>query len=845
MKTIYRKFLVAIALLVGIESTPALAQVPNCTGPSLIYILEGQTNSIYNYDPSQPPSATNPSLNTIPAFQGAAGITVNTNINGGTPATTFYIVDFSGFYHYYNGTAWVNTGHFSGSALAVNIAGGGAYIYNLAGSAGQVYRYDGTGTGTLLVTIPNYVGPFDLVADCNGDFYALNTNASVMQLQKYSSAGALLQTYAIIGLPAGTGAGGFSIDGNLIYVDDGTNQIYQGTIGAANVTFTAPVQLSSTFSFSDFASCFAGSSGVVLLPEDTIYQCPGAPPVSVTANGAGPFTWSVVSGPATVTPNTGSTITASATATSRIRVASADPNICGSSVDTLTLIVPNVAVNAGADYTIVGCGTYPDTLAATAIANSAMLNLTYAWTPAADIAAGANTLTPTINPTGLTSYVLTVSTAANQGACAFTDTINVNIQDASLTPGYTFTIKFGCAADTVVFTNTSTNATGYIWNFADGTTDTATNPIKIYPTQNTYNVSLTAINKYCRDSVVQNIDTQHPLEALFDVSDDTLCQGATVTFTNNSNFTNLQGPTTFLWQFGDGQTDTVFAPTHTYTRAGVFEATLIATDWLPCRDTFRRLIVVDTLPFLSFVTSDTALCEGQDVGFYPNFLAIGNTGLQWSFGDGITSSVADTIVHAYDTAGLYTVTLTGAYRVCPSLTFTKNVFIKPFPTIDLGPDTTICLNGQPVFVQDRTNFNNPLATWRWNTGDTAASFIIARHPGLYSATVTLAGCSAADSVTLFKDCYADIPNAFSPNNDGINDYFLPRQLLTKSVASFKLVIYNRWGQEIFQTTSLEGRGWDGRFNGREQPEGVYVYQFEALLLNGASEKQQGNVTLLR
>jgi gliding motility-associated-like protein len=58
-------------------------------------------------------------------------------------------------------------------------------------------------------------------------------------------------------------------------------------------------------------------------------------------------------------------------------------------------------------------------------------------------------------------------------------------------------------------------------------------------------------------------------------------------------------------------------------------------------------------------------------------------------------------------------------------------------------------------------------------------------------------------------------------------------------------IYNRWGQLIFETSALDGRGWDGKLNDIPQPEGVYVYVIDAIFKDGQKEHHQGNVTLLR
>lgn len=65
----------------------------------------------------------------------------------------------------------------------------------------------------------------------------------------------------------------------------------------------------------------------------------------------------------------------------------------------------------------------------------------------------------------------------------------------------------------------------------------------------------------------------------------------------------------------------------------------------------------------------------------------------------------------------------------------------------------------------------------------------------------------------------NVPSVFTPNGDGLNDYFFPRQFLAKGLTSFRMEIYNRWGQLIFETTNLEESGWDGRLNNTEQPVG--------------------------
>ena len=79
----------------------------------------------------------------------------------------------------------------------------------------------------------------------------------------------------------------------------------------------------------------------------------------------------------------------------------------------------------------------------------------------------------------------------------------------------------------------------------------------------------------------------------------------------------------------------------------------------------------------------------------------------------------------------------------------------------------------------------------------------------------------------------------------MNDYFNPRDYFQKGLSTFGMTIYNRWGQVIFETKSLEGRGWDGAFNGTPQPEGVYVYVIDATFADGQKVHKVGNLTLIK
>jgi gliding motility-associated-like protein len=132
----------------------------------------------------------------------------------------------------------------------------------------------------------------------------------------------------------------------------------------------------------------------------------------------------------------------------------------------------------------------------------------------------------------------------------------------------------------------------------------------------------------------------------------------------------------------------------------------------------------------------------------------------------------------------------------------------------------------------------------WNTGSTASSIAVTQA-GRYWLKVTDGECSTTDSIRIDRDCYINIPNSFSPDGDGLNDFFFPRDLLSSGLRDFSMTLYNRWGEKVFYTTTLDGRGWDGKLDGVAQSTGVYVYVIEAEFINNLKKTFQGNVTLIR
>jgi len=819
------------------------AQLPNCTGANanLIYYL-GTNGTIQNLDPTLAISATNPSLNTISPQSGSIGISLGKNLNAATPAITFYLSVSSGSgyeYYYYNGTTWVNTGYNSGNAGACNPGGGGNYVFNMTDANGDVYRYDGTANGTFLNSVPGWDGPHDIQGDCAGNFYILSCNSN-QWLHEFNSSGTIINTWTLTGMPATSSGGGMAIINNVVYAYN--SNLWAGPISGTNVSFGSSLGTLNPSPY-DFSSCPIGGTSTGSL--DTSFYCGTGAGVTLTQSGAGPFTWIVASGPAVVTGSGGS-VTVTSSATSLITVI--DSSGCGgsSSVDSTLLVVPTAIVKAGTPGDIVACGTFNDLLNGSLTNTTSWLTYNISWSPAATVLSGGNTMNPAVAPLSTTTYYVMVTTPANEGACVWKDSVLITTVDTSVHAAYTYVVKYGCHGDTVMFTNTTTRAAYYKWVFADGTIDTAKNPTHIFVNQGTYNVTLYGVNPICDDSITQAINLVHPLHASFTTDKDSICQGGQITFTNTSVTTTQNGiGPSFYWTYSDGSNDNTMNTVHTFTAPGVYVVMLAVSDFVPCYDTAYRTVEVDSLPFINFTMSDTVFCQGKGITFIGSYLNEGNTGLIWSFGDNENTTIDDRnpVEHAYELPGTFNIKFAGDYRFCPDTSVTKTIQVNAYPSINLGPDTVMCPNAAPITLVDNTNAGNAGASWLWSTGETTPGITI-QAPGIYYATVTLGGCSATDSVNVLKDCYIDIPNAFTPNGDGVNDYFLPRQLLSSGLTSFSMKIFDRWGELLFETTNIDGRGWDGKFNNVPQPQGVYVYIIDVSFYNGVAEHFNGNVTLM-
>ena len=338
------------------------------------------------------------------------------------------------------------------------------------------------------------------------------------------------------------------------------------------------------------------------------------------------------------------------------------------------------------------------------------------------------------------------------------------------------------------------------------------------------------------DFIVSNALNQPP--------NDSVCLGTAFIFTPLVFPIQGVGPLAYSWDFGDGTTVSNASAVNqikNYPNPGTYTVWLYVTDTAGCMDSAMHTVYVDEPPYVELSATPLEICVGEKVQFIDS-IAKHTFNWVYDFDDGVILSGLHNPTHIFEKSGVYNVTLTGQYLICDDETKDVTITVKDFPLINLGEDKVLCPGLDTVALLE--NIENPNQIMNWSTGETAPS-IEATKTGRYWAMVDNDGCSTTDSIWVKRDCYLNIPNSFSPNNDGRNDYFIPRQLLSSGVIEFDMKIFNRWGETIFKTDKIDGRGWDGKFGGKEQSTGVFVYQIVARWRNGYQNSFRGNVTLLR
>jgi gliding motility-associated-like protein len=479
----------------------------------------------------------------------------------------------------------------------------------------------------------------------------------------------------------------------------------------------------------------------------------------------------------------------------------------------------------------------------------------YALVSIQDSASCSQTQTGSV--TVLVNPLPTASISGTTAVCASAASPNITFTGLTGIPPYTFTYAINSGTNQTISTI--------------GNSNTATVPV-FTSVAGSFIYTLVSVQDSTTCSQTQTgtaTITVNPLPTATISGTASLCKGATapiITFTGS----NATAPYTFTYTLNNGANQTVSTTsgnsvtiTVPTTTAGTFSYSLVSvTDAssTACSQTQSgtAVVTVNPNPVAGFQTADTVVCEPFCVQFQDlSTIATGTTTSLWNFGDGNTGTNPK---HCYVdnsvfTPALFTVTLTVSSDSGCVSTITKNNYItvndKPVANFTVQPSSAKITN--PVIsitdLSSGTNF------WNWNFGDTTTS-VLANPPshtyadtGTYFITLitsTLHQCADTAQLTIIieQDFTFYIPNAFSPNNDGINDTFAGKSLLF--FRDYQMSIFDRWGNLIFFSNDIN-MPWDGKANHGTDiaQQDVYVYVITLVDLNKLKHNYRGIISLVR
>lgn len=383
-----------------------------------------------------------------------------------------------------------------------------------------------------------------------------------------------------------------------------------------------------------------------------------------------------------------------------------------------------------------------------------------------------------------------------------------------------------CEGLTIAFGNNSQNAGTTFWDFGvlPITSDTTSQfaPTYTYPGPGTYTVTLIASSSNaCSDTAQQEITLNHPLVVSF-TSEDSLC------FKDNLfNFDGtVSGPvgSVYTWNFGPfasiQTSNDIDVPNVTFSTTGTIPITLTGT-FEECVESLTQEIYIFQEPSIAFGIQPGLQCVPFEAHFIDSSFAETQIYYQWDFGDGFGSTDANP-VHTYTQVGNYNVQLvirTDAGCI-DTLTLMKpdlvNVRPNPVAGFTVDPDYTDICNSHIQFT-DASSGANQWFYWY----DDGTAFSMDQNPVHtyledgrhypYQIVTNEFGCKDTARSELYIEPFTVYaPNTFTPDGDEFNNTFLP--IVYLPVERWKLQIFNRWGELIFETLDVN-QAWDGSMNG--------------------------------
>ncbi len=448
---------------------------------------------------------------------------------------------------------------------------------------------------------------------------------------------------------------------------------------------------------------------------------------------------------------------------------------------------------------------------------------------------------------GVGNHVITYTWTSSFN-CPTSITKTVNVLAAPVVNSFTI-LGTKCATNDIIFQNSVSQGAGtintWVYNWGDATPNTVAtngnNVTHIYQTAGTYDATLTLITDGgCKSApafLLQVIVNPLP-KPNFTFSDTACLPQAKVLFNNTTpNITDWA----YNWNFDLPSTQGTDLSTqqqplsHTYFTQAPHNVQLIATSPLTgCKDsTVKAINTIHPAPTASFNFNKASVCLAQNVTVIDNstFADGGPLKWSWNFGESSSNQLGQSQpAYTYATVNTFNVKLTVTNSFGCVDDTVRPFRVYAYPTVNAGPDSYVLEGG--TFPMAATASGNTL-TYLWTSipSPTYLSSNVILNPlakPLVDITYTLSvtaegGCAKADNVFIKVLKFPEIPNTFTPNNDGIHDFWEIKYLFTYQ--GNKVQVFTRTGQKVFESNGY-AKPWDGNMNGKPLPFDTYYYIIE-------------------
>lgn len=421
-------------------------------------------------------------------------------------------------------------------------------------------------------------------------------------------------------------------------------------------------------------------------------------------------------------------------------------------------------------------------------------------------------------------------------------------------PKADFTSANTCANQGGSFTDKSLGSpVKWDWKFDDGDTSQTQNPSHIYAKAGSYNVQLlikTALG--CKDSVTKKVIVYGNPVASF--ASNKACWGDTTNFINTSNPMDGSIITTW-WDFNDSTYSNELSPNHVFViKKDTFQVKMVIVTSHGCYDTVIQTVTTHPIPTFKYKASSFSGCNPSSISFHDSSTVPGGTIVNWlwDFGDKSLTYNNDP-THIYVSEGKFFVSLmiTSSYgcRMSDTLKYPIVIYPKPKAEFIVDPQETTMYEPTIRFTDESIG----ATLWNWDFGDKTISMdqnVMHTYPDTGTFVITQIamnqyGCkdTAVHEVRINGEPTIFIPNAFSPDGNGVNDVFIPKMF---GVREFNMTIYNRWGDLIFTSNDSE-TGWNGKVDGVGETvkDDTYIYKIYIRDLKGNPRIFKGKLMVIK